>query len=56
MLDQGKSELIRCAIDEFLSRREANNKLKKLSAARGMWTGRKDISDVRKLRTEFDRF
>lgn len=56
MLDEGKSELIRRAIDEFLSRREKNNKLKKLRSARGMWSGRKDILDIRKQRSEFDRF
>lgn len=56
LLDQGKSELIRRAIDEFLSRREKNDKLKKLRSARGMWAGRKDILDIRKLRSEFDRF
>ncbi|MBM3856954.1 MAG: CopG family transcriptional regulator [Verrucomicrobia bacterium] len=56
LLDQGKSELIRCAIDEFLSRRDENNKLKKLRTARGMWKNRKDVLDVRKLRAEFDRF
>ncbi len=56
VLHQGKSELIRCAINEFLFKRETNNKLKKLRAARGMWAKRKDVLDVRKLRSEFDRF
>ncbi len=55
-LHQGKSELIRSAINEFLSRRTVNNKLKKLRAARGMWKDRKDVTDVQKLRAEFDRF
>lgn len=55
ILHQGKSELIRCAIDEFLSRREVNSKLKKLRSARGMWMNRKDVLDIRKARADFDR-
>ncbi|HLB34389.1 MAG: hypothetical protein A3F67_03690 [Verrucomicrobia bacterium RIFCSPHIGHO2_12_FULL_41_10] len=56
ILQQGKSELIRTAIDEFIERRETKNKLKKLRAARGMWANRTDIPDVKKMRSEFDRF
>ena len=55
-LQQGKSELIRSAIDEFIERRETKNKLKKLRAARGMWTHRTDIPSVETMRSEFDRF
>lgn len=54
--NRSKSELIRCAIDEFLARSAPNNKLKNLRAARGMWAKRKDHLDIRKLRSEFDRF
>lgn len=56
ILKQGKSELIRCAIDEFIERRETKGRLKKLRAARGMWANNKDIINVRKLRSEFDRY
>ncbi|MBX9742697.1 MAG: ribbon-helix-helix domain-containing protein [Chthoniobacterales bacterium] len=54
-LHQSKSELIRSAINEFLSHRIVNNKLKKLRAARGMWKHHKNVLDVKKLRAEFDR-
>ena len=55
-LHQGKSELIRSAINEFLSRRTVTNKLKKLRAARGMWKDCKDVLDIQKSRADFDRF
>ena len=55
-LGHGKSELIRHALDEFIARRDAPSSLKNLRAARGMWSGRRDIPDVRRIRAEFDRF
>ena len=56
LLQQGKSELIRSAIDEFIERRDTKNRLKKLRAARGMWANHKDLPNVEKMRSEFDRF
>lgn len=54
--NQGKSELIRTAIDEFIARRDTKNRLTKLRAARGIWANNKNVIEVRKLRSEFDRF
>jgi hypothetical protein len=56
LLNQGKSELIRSAIDEYLARCKRNNNLKKLHSTRGMWSNNKNILDIRKLRSGFDRF
>ena len=53
---QGKSEVIRQAIDEFIERRDTTNRLRKLRAARGIWKDRADVPDVRRMRAEFDRF
>ena len=52
----GKSGIIRQAIDEFIARREAGSRLKKLRAACGMWKNRCDLPDIRALRENFDRF
>jgi hypothetical protein len=56
LLGCGKSEMIRQAIDEYVERRDSTSRLKKLRSARGIWTDRIDIPDVRTLRSEFDRF
>jgi predicted transcriptional regulator len=53
---QGKSEVIRQAISEFIERRYTTNLLRKLRAARGIWKDRSDIPDGRQMRSEFDRF
>jgi hypothetical protein len=55
-LGQGKSELIRQAIDEFIGRRDLGARLKNLRAARGMWSGKRADLDIRKIRSDFDRF
>ena len=55
-LGQGKSELIRQAIDEFIGRRDSTSRLKNLRAAKGMWAAQRNPIDVRKIRSDFDRF
>lgn len=55
-LGQGKSELIRQAVDEFIGRRDLGGRLKNLRAARGMWAGKRVTLDIRKIRAEFDRY
>lgn len=50
-----QSELIRQAIDEYLTRKKPEGKLAKLRKARGMWKDRPDL-DLSKLRRGFDRY
>jgi metal-responsive CopG/Arc/MetJ family transcriptional regulator len=50
-----KSEIIREAVTEYISRHSAEEREKKLKAGAGMWKGKKDLPDVSKLRKEFDR-
>ncbi len=49
------SELIRVAIDEFLTRKTPGDKLTKIRAAKGIWKDRSDM-DIAKIRATFDRF
>lgn len=56
MLGNGKSEIIRQAIDEFIHRRDTINRLKELQAARGMWADHPNLPDARTMRSSFDRF
>ena len=53
---QGRSEVIREAIDSFVSRQGAGSRLRSLRAGRGVWKKRKDLPDVRASRAAFDRF
>lgn len=53
---QGKSALIRCAIDEFIKHREQKGRRKKLHAAFGMWENHKGLPSFDKMRSSFDRF
>jgi metal-responsive CopG/Arc/MetJ family transcriptional regulator len=55
-LGNGKSEIIRQAIDEFIERRDTSSKMKRLRSARGIWTNKADIPDIGQLRKDFDRF
>jgi len=55
-LGQGKSELIREAVDEFIGRRDLSGRLKNLRAGRGMWAGKGAAPDIRKIRSTFDRY
>jgi predicted transcriptional regulator len=56
VLGQGKSEIIRQAIDEFIHRRDSTKRIKALQAARGMWADHPDLADARAMRSSFDRF
>ena len=50
-----QSEIIRDAIDAFLSKVKPENKLQKLRKAKGLWKKRLDI-DIRGIRKTLDRF
>ena len=49
-----QSELIREAVDCFISRYQEGNRLDLLRGARGMWEERTDLPDYEALRREFD--
>lgn len=55
-LGHGKSELIRQAIDEFVEKRDVTSRLRKLRAARGMWSDSDEVPDIAASRAAFDRF
>ena len=55
-LGNGKSKLIRQAIDEFIERRDTSHKMKRLRSARGIWADRIDIPDILQSRKDFDRY
>ena len=49
-----QSELIREAVDGFISRYQEGNRLNLLRGARGMWEERTDLPDFEAIRREFD--
>ncbi len=49
-----QSELIREAVDGFITRYGEGNRLELLRAARGMWRERDDLPDFAALRRELD--
>lgn len=49
-----QSELIREAVDGFISRYREGSRLELLRGAQGMWEGRVDLPDFKALRREFD--
>jgi hypothetical protein len=49
-----QSELIREAVDGFISRYKEGNRLDLLRGARGMWKERADLPDFEAIRREFD--
>ena len=49
-----QSDLIREAVDGFISRYQEGNRLDLLRGARGMWEKRTDLSDFEAIRREFD--
>ncbi len=51
-----QSELIRRAIDDYISRFQPRDRRAMLEQARGMWKDRDDLPDFQALRREFDRF
>ncbi len=50
-----QSEIIRQAIDSFLSGEQETDRAALLRQARGLWRDRDDLPDFRALRREFDR-
>ena len=52
----GQSELIRQAVDQFIARTPAADRLSALRQARGIWQDRNDLPGFAALRDEFDRF
>lgn len=49
-----QSELIREAVDGFIIKYQAGNRLELLRSARGIWGDRDDLPDFEALRREFD--
>ena len=49
-----QSELIREAVDGFISRYQEGNRMNLLRGARGMWEERTDLPDFEEIRREFD--
>jgi hypothetical protein len=49
-----QSELIREAVDAFISRYQEGKRLDLLRGARGMWKERADLPDFEAIRREFD--
>ncbi|TLD72430.1 CopG family transcriptional regulator [Phragmitibacter flavus] len=49
------SEVIREAIDQYLSRLSPQDRLGRLRAAKGIWQDREEL-DLRSIREDFDRF
>lgn len=50
-----QSELIREAVDRYLSRFRTDERRELLRSARGLWRDREDLPDFRRLRRELDR-
>lgn len=49
-IGQTQSEMIRQAVDEFVQRRHGSHRLEILRQARGIWSDRTDLPDLRELR------
>ncbi len=52
---KSKSDLIRKAVEYFISRFHPKDRKALLVGAKGMWAGRTDLPDFRSLRREVDR-
>lgn len=50
-----QSELIRQAVDQFLTGRTETSRLERLRTARGLWRDHPNPPDVRALRAEWER-
>jgi predicted transcriptional regulator len=55
MTSKRQSELIRQAIDEYLTRKNPEDKLAKIRRAKGIWKNRSDL-DLSEIRSDFERF
>jgi hypothetical protein len=53
---QGRSEIIRMAIDAYLACLANGSQLLRLRAAQGIWAHRDDLPDLRESRAAFDRY
>jgi hypothetical protein len=49
-------QLLREAVEQFLSQLPTGHRLALLHQARGMWKDRQDLPDLAQLRAEFNRF
>ncbi len=54
-LGKTQSEVIRTAVDRFIDRDGAGNRLDLLRSGRGLWKGRGDLPDFESVRRELDR-
>ncbi|MCK4725712.1 MAG: CopG family transcriptional regulator [Anaerolineales bacterium] len=54
-LGRSQSEVIRAAVDHYIVRYQAGNRLDLLRQARGIWKERADLPDFLAIRNEFDR-
>jgi len=52
---KSQSQLIREAIDFFISQSQPANRKASLQKAKGLWAKRHDLPDFKKLRKELDR-
>lgn len=50
-----QSEIIRQAIDEYLTRKKPEDKLARIRKAKGIWKDRSDL-ELSEIRSSFDRF
>ncbi len=50
-----RSEIIREAVTEYITRHSEGERTKKLEAGAGLWKDKKHLPDLSKLRKEFDR-
>lgn len=55
-LERSQSEIIRAAVDRYIERYQAGNRLDLVRQARGIWKGREDLPDFRAVRGELDRW
>jgi predicted DNA-binding protein len=52
---RSQSEVIRAAVDRYIDRYQAGNRLELLREGRGIWADREDLPDFGEVRKELDR-
>ncbi len=52
---QSPETILHAAIEQFLARHRQQNRLEAMRAARGIWSDRDDVPDLRELRDEWER-